>query len=126
MPVAVVVKSEERKELKSLPEGFVTIRRMTFGESLVRKDMMASVAMQMGEKQKQEDMRIQMDILSRKTTLWEFANLIIDHNLTDEKDRKLDFKNEKDVDMLVGAVGDEIQFHINTLNSFEEDATVKN
>lgn len=126
MPVATVTSSTDRKELKSCPpDGFVVIRRMTYGESLKRKEMMASIAMQMDGK-KGEGTKMQMDLLQEKTALWEFANLVVDHNLTDEKERKLNFKDPKDVMMIRGQVGDEIQMYINELNSFEDDDEVKN
>ena len=126
MAIATVTNDTDRKELKSCPpDGFVVIRRMTYGESLQRKEMMASIAMQMDGK-KGEGTKMQMDLLQEKTALWEFKNLIVDHNLTDEKERKLDFKNPKDVMMIRGQVGDEIQLYINELNSFEDDEEVKN
>jgi len=127
MPVAVVVKTSNEFKLKSCQGGIVEIRRMSFGESLIRKDMMASVAMEMQNKSKGSDsMKLQMDLLQEKTTLWEFANLIVSHNLTDANDKLLDFKNQAHVKMLEGRVGDEIQQYINELNSFEEDIDIKN
>lgn len=126
MPVATVTDNSVRKELKSCPpDGFVVIRRMNYGESLKRKEMMASIAMQMDGK-KGEGTKMQMDILQEKTALWEFCHLVLDHNLTDEKDRKLNFKNPQDVMMIRGQVGDEIQQYINELNSFEDEEAVKN
>lgn len=126
MAIATVTSNTDRKELKSCPpDGYVVIRRMNYGESLKRKEMMASIAMQMDGK-KGEGAKVQMDLLQEKTALWEFANLIVDHNLTDDKDRRLDFRNPKDVMMIRGQVGDEIQLYINDLNSFEDDEAVKN
>jgi hypothetical protein len=58
--------------------------------------------------------------------LWEFANLILDHNLTDAQDRKLNFKDPNDVKSIRGQVGDEIQLYINEMNSFEEAEEIKN
>lgn len=127
MPVGVVVDETKRYELKSLAGAYVVIRRMNYGESLKRKDMMASIAMEMGDrKNKDESTKLHMDLLQEKTSLWEFAKLIVDHNITDEKDVPLNFSNAEHVKRLVGRVGDEIQMYINELNSFEEDETVKN
>lgn len=126
MAVATITDASITKELKSCPpDGYVVIRRMTYGESLKRKEIMASIAMQMNGK-KGEGATMQMDLLQEKTALWEFANLIIDHNLTDAKDRKLNFKDANDVKSIRGQVGDEIQLYINEINSFEEDEDVKN
>jgi len=126
MPIAVVIQNSDEFKLTSCQGGVVEIRRMTFGESLVRKDMMASVAMEMQSKSKNDSMKLQMDLLQEKTTLWEFANLIVRHNLTDANDKLLDFKNPAHVKILEGRIGDEIQKYINELNSFEEDEDIKN
>jgi hypothetical protein len=149
MPLAVIFEPSKRKDLKSCPpDGFVVIRRMNWGESLKRKDMMASIAMDMQSQKgakgrnQEETTRIQMDILSEKTTIWEFANLIEEHNLTkmvnsktgqpckptdpDAKEVPLDFKKPEDIKMIEGRIGDEIQLYINELNSFEDSEEVKN
>lgn len=128
MPAAVVTQTTERCELKSCPpDGYVVIRRMNYGESLKRKDMMASIAMNMDTKGKNAgEARMQMDLLQEKTSLWEFATLIVEHNLTDEKENKLDFKRQEHVKALVGRIGDEIQMHIDRINSFEDTEETKN
>lgn len=128
MPAAVVTQTTERCDLKSCPpDGYVIIRRMNYGESLKRKDMMASIAMNMDTKGKNAgEARMQMDLLQEKTSLWEFATLIVEHNLTDEKDAKLDFKRPEHVKALVGRIGDEIQMHIDRINSFEGTEETKN
>lgn len=130
MPVAVVIDNTKRCDLKSCPpDGYVVIRRMNYGESLVRKDMMASIAMEISGKKgrtTEDTTKMQMEILQEKTTLWEFANLIVEHNLTDENEKLLNFKEPKDVKRIVGKIGDEITMHINDLNSFEDNEEVKN
>lgn len=130
MPIAVVIDNQVKFELKSAPpDGFVSIRRMNYGESLKRRDMMANVAMEMQDKKgrdAQETTKIQMQILQEKTAVWEFANLIMEHNLTDANSQPLNFKNPEHVKMLQGKIGEEIQKYINDLNSFEEDEEIKN
>lgn len=130
MPIAVVVDNQVKFELKSAPpDGFVSIRRMNYGESLKRRDMMANVAMEMRDRKGRDDKettKIQMEILSEKTAIWEFSNLVMEHNLTDANGSPLNFKNPDHVKMLQGKIGDEIQNYINNLNSFEEDEQVKN
>lgn len=128
MAIAVVTQQVERCELKSAPpDGYVVIRRMNYGESLKRKDMMASIAMSMDAKGKGGgETKMQMDLLQEKTSLWEFANLIVEHNLTDEKESKLDFKRPEHARAIVGRIGDEIQMHIDRINSFEDSEETKN
>jgi len=143
MPIATVTEASENIPLKSCPpDGFVVIRRMNYGESLKRKDMMASIAMSMDTSKKgPQETKMQMDLLQEKTSLWEFSNLILEHNLTklvnskgqpckkddpDAREMPLNFKIPSDIQMISGQVGDEIQMHIDRLNSFEESEETKN
>lgn len=120
MPRATVTQNTERFELKACPEGFVVIRRMTYGEKLNRQEDIMN--MQTG----MDDKKMQIQIMTKKVALQDFANLIVEHNLTDENDRPLNFKNAADVVRLDPRIGDEIGQYIDLLNSFEEDAAVKN
>lgn len=128
MPIAVVTENEEKCMLKTCPpDGYVVIKKMNYGQSLQRQDMIAEIAMQMpADKRSKQDPKMEIKFLQQKTALWEFANLIMDHNLTDTGGRKLIFSNPNDVMLLQGPIGDEIQQYINKLNSFEDDEEVKN
>lgn len=119
MAIAVVVESSERKELRTCEGGFVVIRRMTYGQKLQRADLTSKMRVQASRKSK--DVQGEIDLLQRQVTLWEFANLIADHNLTDARERKLDFKKPTDVEMISGRIGEEISKYIGDLNNFEED-----
>src|ERR1043166_6456195 len=115
MPNATVSNNNtDRFELKTLEGAFVVIRRMTFGEKLARQDEIFSMHASMESKQ------LEMNMLNKKAALKDFGNLVIDHNLTDENDRKLNFANPQDVLMLDPRVGDEISGYIDQLNSFED------
>lgn len=118
MPVAVLVHEPERFELKSLPGAYVIVRRMTYGEKLQRSEMTMKMRMDMADK---NNMGADMQMLSRQVTLWSFNRLIIDHNLTDKDDRKLNFKSPVDVEALDGRIGEEIDTYIDKVNNFEED-----
>ncbi len=129
MAIAVIQSQNERYELKSCPpDGYIVVRRMNYGESLKRKDMMASIAMSMDTTKKggTGETKMQMDLLQEKTSLWEFANLIVEHNLTDAQEKALNFKLAEHVRMIRGQVGDEIQMRIDQLNSFEDTEETKN
>lgn len=120
MPVAVITQPSERRELKSCPGGYVVIKRMTYGQKLTRREMTRmTVSAQRGSK---KDVQAEIDAMQRKVSLWEFANLIEDHNLDDENGRKLNFQNSMDVDKLAGPIGEEIDTLISELNNFEDDA----
>lgn len=125
MPIGVILQATVKKELKTCPpDGYVEIKRMNYGESLERKDLMAEMSMEMRDnktRSKDENIKLQMKMLQEKISLWEFATLIVDHNITDDKGAKLNFKNPSHVKALVGQLGDEITKYINELNSFEDD-----
>jgi len=123
VPRATVTKSTEKFELKSLPEAFVVIRRMNYGEKLNRQDDMLN--MRAGGDSKDE-FATEIKIMNKKVALTDFANLIVDHNLTDENDVKLNFKNPSHVLALDPVVGDEIGQLMDKLNSFEGDEATKN
>ena len=125
MAVATITQTTERFDLKSAPpDGYVVIRRMTWGEKLKRQGMMMSMNMQMNKKS--DDMNVNMDMDQEKVAIWEFQNLIMEHNLTDEKEVALNFKNIADIVRLGPVVGEEIQTKINEVNAFEENDDVKN
>jgi len=119
MPIATVTKNTERLDLTTLPEGYVVIRRMSFGEKLARQDEMLHMKTGL-------DNQLEMSVSNKTTTLGDYANLIIDHNLTDENERKLNFKNPTDVMNLDPRIGDEIGAFIDKINSFEDKPELKN
>ena len=125
MAIATIVNATERCTLKSAPpDGYVIIRRMSYGEKLKRQGMLTKFRMNMGGKK--EDMSAEVDFFQEKVSLWEFANLVVEHNLTDDLLVPLNFKNANDVVRLGPVVGEEIQVYIDKLNAFEEDDEVKN
>jgi hypothetical protein len=121
MPVAVITQASERFELKSLPGAFVVIKRMTFGQKLMRSEMAMKMTLETGGDKKSKDFAGEMKMMNRRTTLWEFAELIEDHNLTDVDERKLNFKQPTDVDKLAGQIGEEISTLIDSINNFEDE-----
>lgn len=122
VPRATITQTTQRFDLKSCQDGYVVIRRMTYGEKLNRQDDMMN--MQTTADPKDKEMRIQ--ILAKKVALQDFANLVVEHNLTDENDVPLNFKNPAHVNMLDPQIGDEIGRYIDQINSFEEDPNTKN
>jgi len=122
VPRATIMQNNQRFELQSCPDGYIVIRRMTYGEKLNRQDDMMN--MQTSANPKDTEMRIQ--IMAKRVALQDFANLIIEHNLTDDNDLPLNFRNPADVNRLDPRVGDEIGQLIDKVNSFEEAGEVKN
>jgi hypothetical protein len=125
MPVATVVgTSTDRFDLKTVPEGYVVIRRMSYGDSLKRQKM--STKMTFGSTSDKKDFAGELDIDQEGVALWDFANCIVEHNLTDDREIPLDFKKPSDVRRLARPVGEEIGKLIDDVNNFEDDETVKN
>lgn len=119
MPVGTVTSSTERFELKTLPGAYIVVRRMTYGEKLKRQDDMLSMKTRKGED------AMEISTFFSKTALRDFT-LIVEHNITDENERLLNFKDAKDVMALDPRVGEEIGNLIDKINSFEDDADTKN
>lgn len=113
MPKAVVnVEETQRFELKSLPEGFVVLRRMPYGAWLHRQEM----AMNMKFKDETAD----VSMANHKVTEYDFKECIVEHNLTDENDELINFKQSKIIDKLNPVIGNEIGKYIGTLHEFED------
>lgn len=120
MPKATTSGQEtERYELKTLPEGFVVLRRLTYGEWLKRRQMTSDMRVRGGSKK--DDFEGVLQLMNEKATLFEFKNCIVDHNLEDEEGNLLDFKNPMTFQQLDPRVGDEIGRYISEMNQFESD-----
>lgn len=120
MPKAVVTVGAEtqRFELKSLPEGWVELKRLTFGQFLYRRSLSSNLKLSGDRK---SDIAGIMELANKKVTTYEFQHCIVDHNLEDEDGRKSNFRNESDVDRLDPRVGEEINLHIDGMNQFNAD-----
>jgi len=116
MPVAVVTGELFREELKSCPGGFVVIREMTYGEKIHRTGMTG--AMKLLKETKRSDYIGEMTMETSRITLWDFANLVVDHNLEDKEGRALNFRNEADTKMLSSVIGEEVGMLIDKYNNF--------
>jgi predicted TIM-barrel fold metal-dependent hydrolase len=119
--VRATVNTEEtiRHDLKTLPEGFVVIKRLSYGAKLHRRAMVSKMTIQGNSKGK--DFAGEMQLINEAATQYDFAHCIVDHNLDDEQGRHLNFSNVQDITSLDPRVGEEIDKYINELNNFEDD-----
>lgn len=118
MPSAVTSPNDvERYELKTCEGAFVELRRMTYGEFLHRQEL--AMGMSMSGKSK-DDLQMAMNIASRKTTEYEFAHCIVEHNLEDENGTPLDFQKGATLDRLNPRIGNEINLYIDQMNQYDE------
>ena len=120
MPRATVnLEEHTRHDLKTLTEGFVTLRKLSYGEKLHRRAMVSKMSIS-GDK-KSKDFSGEMQLINEAATQFDFRTCIIDHNLEDENGQKLDFKKLEDIRRLDPRVGEEIDNLISEENNFEED-----
>jgi hypothetical protein len=120
MPRATAVTTEgERHELKTLPEGFVIVRRLTYGQKLERRAMTSNASAETGGRGK--NLKLQMQMINQAATIFDFTHCILDHNLEDEGGNKLNLSNVADIQKLDPRIGDEIEKILDGLNNFEED-----
>jgi hypothetical protein len=140
MPIATGLGDDRKRfDLQSLPEGYVVIRRMTYGEKMMRKSFLSKAKINSDGGGSRADRRsksasafsAELDLMNEQVTQFEFANCILDHNLTylsnpndPSTETKLDFRIPGHVKMLDGRVGEEIDELIEDYNSFEVDEEV--
>lgn len=124
MPIAVVANTTKRYELTTLPEAYVVVRRMTYGEKLIRSGLATKFIV--GGSTTEKNFSGQLDIQQEEVAYWDFDHLIVEHNLQDLDERLLNFKNKGDVKKLDGAVGDEVGRYIDEWNDVESTQEAKN
>lgn len=112
------IEATVRKDLKSCPGGFVILRRMSYGEKLHRQNM---TKMSFTGNRRTKDFEGELNMMNEAVALFEFGRCVVDHNLTDDQDRKLDFTKADDVRSLEGQIGEEIDTYIGEMNNFEEE-----
>jgi hypothetical protein len=105
-------------DLKSVEGGVVTIRRMTYGQLLERRDM--AMRMEMEQVTGTKEAKGELKITQAEVALYDFAHCIVDHNLEDENGNKLNFSKREDIVRLDPRVGDEVGMLIDKLNQFED------
>jgi hypothetical protein len=126
MPIAVTGGSV-RKDLKTLPEGYVVIKRMTHGQKLQRGSL--NDKMKFNSRKGSKDMQGEIELMQRSITLWEWGNLIEEHNLEEYVDpekpeqgtRVLNFRDVRDCEKVDAPIAEEISTYISEINNFEPD-----
>lgn len=119
MPKATFSSESKRFELKSLPDGYVVIKRMSYGQSLQRREMgKITLALSKGR-----DTTGEMALANKEASYLEFSWCIVEHNLEDENGQLLNLSNRNDIDRLDPRIGQEIDSYINEMNNFEDDDT---
>lgn len=115
MPRATIdIQDTHKYDLKSLPGGFVVLRRLSYGEYLQRKEMMMQMRVQ--QQEKKGDAEMELSMANTKVATFEFKNCIVEHNLEDHAGALLDFRMAFTLTLLDPRVGEEIGDFIDDLH----------
>jgi len=130
MPRATVVTETVRHELKSCPGAYVVLRPMSYGTKLGRSDqaMKMTLKSESGPRRRGQaaSSETEISMLQKAATQIDFQHCIVDHNLEDENERKLDFRSFSDIDSLDPRIGEEISSLIDEMNNFASEEEVGN
>src|SRR3954466_13065752 len=92
MPRATAtVSGSERFDLKTLPEGYVELRRLSYGQKLERRAMSSVAQAEGGGRGK--NFKMTMARINEQATIFDFTHCIVDHNLEDDNGVKMDLSN---------------------------------
>jgi hypothetical protein len=119
MPKAVAnIDDTDRFELKSCPEGFVVLRRMTYGQTVQRRALM-KMSVQSGGSRK--SFQGELAMASEEIQKFEFSHCIVEHNLEDVDGRVLNLSGDVDFAKLDPRIGQEIESLIGDMNNFDDN-----
>lgn len=119
VPRATVSMETQHVDLKTCPpDGFVELRRMTFGELMTSQDMAYQVQMKAGEDADNPEMGVTMSRIAIME--YQFQKCVMRHNLEDDKGRVLDFRKAPDVHLLDANIGQEISGAIDDMHNWQK------
>lgn len=116
MPRATVSQATTRIDLTTLEGGYVVLRRMPYGKWLERSEKAMNVSAQMGGG---KNTPVDIEMLQRAVTEFEFRECITDHNLEDDNDELLDFRRPGILNVLDPQIGNEIAELIREMHEFD-------
>lgn len=121
MPNAQVSDAPERKELATCPGAYVELKRLTYGEKLLRNEKAAQNTIR-GDGRSTE---MSIQIMQRETNFLDFASCIVGHNLTytdsaTGEELPFDFKGRAWQQLLDPRIGEEIASLIDSMNNYEK------
>jgi len=119
MPKGTVSLETERKELKTAPpDGFVLLKRMSYGQTVERRSMLTLGFESDGNS---NDFKGEMSMGNKRITAYEFSHCIVDHNLDGDDGQKMDLNKVEALDTLDPKIGQEIEKYIGEMNNFNEE-----
>lgn len=114
MPKATVPSETVRKELVSLPDGFVVLKRMSYGDVLFRRGLAQKV--EMTQDMRNQGTKMHIEVGYEALAQFDFSKCIIEHNLEDENGEPLNLHNIAGVKQLDPQVGQEIEKYIDEMH----------
>lgn len=122
MPKAVVSTEVEHFDLKTIPGGWVDLKRMDYGQKLDRAQMATDMKIEMAGKNGKAA-SASVDVMQKQVALFDFKNCLVDHNLyeDDAETQKLNLHTIAGLTKLDPRAGDEIGQLIDKLNNYEDE-----
>ena len=118
MPKATINTTSTKHDLVSAPpDGFVELKRRSYGDSLERRDIM----MTLGIKGEGKDAESAMKLQNRAVTAFEWAKSITGWNLVDENDVQLDWHKANIFDIIDPFIATEITQAIADMHAYENE-----
>ncbi len=109
MPKAVTTEETVRRDLETLPDGFVVLRRSNFGEQLKLRTLIAQF--------EQGEGGTTTAIDYNAIVQYQLMQFVVEHNLEDESGKTMDFAKKDNVQRLDPTVGAEVERLIDAYNS---------
>lgn len=116
---ATVPTDATRYDLKSVSGAWVSLRPLPYGMLIERRDKASRMSMETSNR-RNDNSKLDIDMMQHQSRIFEFQNCLIDHNLSDDQGNKLNFSNPSTLNLLDPKVGQEIERLIDDLNQLEE------
>ncbi len=134
MPIATVDPNVTvRVDLESCEGGYVELRPLPYGKKLERRDKQAKMFMRARStptrtkgrmaQSSNDDAVMEFETANEWAVQFDMAYCVVDHNLTDTNEHKLDFANPMTFKSLDPRIGTEIEYAIADLNELEDEET---
>jgi hypothetical protein len=120
MPKAFVQRDETTHfDLESCPDGYVKLRKFTYGEHIKHNQMTSSMRMKANQ---DNSFDAEMDLTSFDAVQYQLSKCVVEHNLEkDDNGNLFDFSRAADIEILDPKIGGEIQQYISKMNEFTAD-----
>ncbi len=120
MPRATVSMKPTKFDLETCPEGWVELRRMSYGELLASQDMAYQINVQMQSQNGSAEPEMGAKMSQASVLEYQFKLCIVNHNLENEAGQPLDFRQASAVHLLDPLIGQEINSLVEKLHRWDK------